>query len=321
MLAEEYNWISQIKESDIVLSECNPHYKSEALQKYLAFYHLSVDKIEDYRCGFILVKGKRQFLQCFLKDNPKGTVYLVHGYLDHSGGLSRTINVLLQENFQVIVLDLPGHGFSEGEKGMISSFDDYIDAICKGYETILSILGDVKIIGLGHSTGAALLFHACAEQKIKLERLLLVAPLYYPFQWNLFRGLLLLSGKVLPQQKRAFKKNSDDLVYRQFVKHDPLQVKVLKANWIRALQHWQNEFTHCPYTTVPVYILQGTKDTTVDWRKNLHFYKRKSRNFQVALFEGARHQLLNERFEIRELVHGRIKSFLNDLTTGAEPKS
>lgn len=109
-------------------------------------------------------------------------------------------------------------------------------------------------------------------------------------------------------------------MYRHFVKQDPLQVKVLKAKWIRALEHWQSEFIDCPKMPIPVYVLQGMKDTTVEWKKNINFYETKCENFQVALFQGARHQLLNEGVEIRELVHGRVKSFLHDLFAAKDPK-
>ncbi|MDG5789945.1 alpha/beta hydrolase [Evansella sp. AB-P1] len=310
---EKLEWIQDFRQCNVSFEEENPHFHNVALQNYLSFYNFSVEKIDQYRCCFEKVHGKKYFYQFFLKNNPSATIYLVHGYLDHSGGLSRTINYLLQQNYQVVVLDLPGHGFSEGEEGMISSFDDYLVAIIRGYELIKGYCDNIPVIGLGHSTGAALLFHASTERKMELKGLLLVAPLYYPFKWNLFRRILLLSGKVVPQKKRSFKRNSNDSAYRNFVKHDPLQVQVLKAHWINALENWQNEFVDCPTSYFPIYMLQGTKDTTVDWKKNLNFYKEKCDTFQVALFEDARHQLLNERMEIRYLVYKRINAFLAEV--------
>ncbi|MFA9559616.1 alpha/beta hydrolase [Evansella sp. AB-rgal1] len=312
-MEEDYYWIEAIKKADFSFEEINPHFHHKALQSYLSHYSFAIDKVDEYRCGFEKINRKNHFYQFFLKNNPKGTIYLVHGYLDHSGGLSKTINYLLENKYQVIVLDLPGHGFSSGEKGMIASFDDYLIAVEKGNELIRRYVNVEEVVGLGHSTGAALLFHAQSERKVELDGLLLVAPLYYPFRWNLYRRFLLFSGKVVSQKKRSFKRNSTDLVYRQFVKHDPLQVKVLKANWVMALEDWQGQFTDCPGSSLPVYILQGTRDTTVDWKKNIYFYQEKCGHIQVALFEGARHQLLNERYDVRNLVQGRINSFLSDI--------
>ncbi|MCD8510500.1 MAG: alpha/beta hydrolase [Bacillus sp. (in: Bacteria)] len=196
----QIEWVSQIKTANLTIDESNPHYRHEGLQNYLSYYGIDCDQMDEYRCGFVTVKGKKQFQQFFLKEKSKGTVYLIHGYLDHSTGLNRTINLLLQENFQVAVIDLPGHGFSEGEKGMISSFDDYLDAIINGFESVKKVMGEGDVVGLGHSTGAALLFHACSEKKIQLKGLLLVAPLYHPFKWTLFRTFLARFWEVFPQK-------------------------------------------------------------------------------------------------------------------------
>ena len=311
---ETHDWINKIKEANLNIDEANPHYHNKDLQSYLSYYKFEIQKMDEYRCGKIEGIEKNQFIQFFLKRNPKGTIYLVHGYLDHSGGLSRTINQLLSNGYQVIVLDLPGHGFSEGEEGVVASFDDYLIAVEKGYNVILDKLTPSNVIGLGHSTGGALLFHASAEKKVNLAGLILIAPLYYPFQWNIFKGLLLLSGKVIAQKKRAFKRNSNDNAYQRFLKSDPLQLKVLKSDWLVALEKWQQEIVNCPAAEAPVYLLQGTRDTTVSWKENISFYQEKSNQFQVALFPGARHQLLNERREISYLVHQRIDAFLKELT-------
>ncbi|UCZ51553.1 alpha/beta hydrolase [Bacillus shivajii] len=308
----KYQWVEEMERSTFNLYEKNPHFHYECLQSYLAFYHFSVQFIDEYRCGTIKVNGKKQFLQLFLKENPKDTVFFVHGYLDHSGGLSRTVNHLLEENYQVVMLDLPGHGFSEGEEGRISNFENYVLAVENGYEYIKETLKIDEVAGLGHSTGAAILFHASTERKVNLSRLILVAPLYLPYRWNVFKGFLLLLGKFVSKKKRSFKKNSDDFFYQNFIKNDPLQVKILQADWLVALEKWQGEIVNCPKGRMPTYLLQGTKDTTVEWKRNITFYQEKCDDFQAVLFEGGRHQLLNERIEIRHHVHQRISSFLTE---------
>ncbi|MBU9714828.1 alpha/beta fold hydrolase [Evansella tamaricis] len=314
-------WIDNIKDSDLCLREVNPHYHNKDLQSYLSYYRFATEKIDEYRCGLLKVNSKNLFIQFFLKDYSKATIFLVHGYLDHSGGLSRTINFLLENDYQVVVLDLPGHGFSEGEEGVISNFKDYLVAVEEGYRNIHEFISVSLLYGFGHSTGGALLFHAASENKIQLNGIILVAPLFYPYRWNLIKGFLLFIGKYIPRKKRSFKKNSNDRVYRNFIKHDPLQVKVLQSAWVRAMNEWQADFTDCPNLDHPVYFIQGTKDKTVDWQKNIAFYRNKCSKFQVALFQRGRHQLLNERVEIRELVHRQVVSLLNSWSNASkEPK-
>ena len=56
-----------------------------------------------------------------------------------------------------------------------------------------------------------------------------------------------------------------------------------------------------------VEILQGTEDAIVAWRSNLAVLARKFPDASVTLIPGARHQLLNEAPEYRDLAFARIR--------------
>ncbi|SES32242.1 alpha/beta hydrolase [Salipaludibacillus aurantiacus] len=310
-MQENVSWVKDMEKEELDFQVNNPHLSSPVLQNYLSYYSFDLPSFNTYRCGTFKAGDKKIFIQAFLKKEPKGTVYFVHGYLDHTGGMSRTVNYLLAHGYEVVTLDLPGHGFSQGESGTVASFEEYIQAVRGGYELVSKSLKKEWIIGLGHSTGGAILFHAASEEKIRLEKLVLVAPLYHPYQWNLVKGSLKMMGKFIRKQKRRFKKNSNDHLYQSFIKKDPLQVQWLKSDWLTAMEKWQQQIITCPVLNIPVYFLQGEKDTTVDWKENVAFYLKKCTRIQVVYFPGGRHQLLNEREGIRNLVHKRILSFLN----------
>jgi alpha-beta hydrolase superfamily lysophospholipase len=277
-------WIEKMNQATFDLDEINPHESYQFLQEYLSFYRFNMTDIDVYRCGTIGTTDQNIFIQAFIKKKSKGTVLFVHGYLDHTGGLSQTVNVLLANDYDVITIDLPGHGFSQGESGAIATFDEYVDAVKKGYEFICESLNPAHLFGVGHSTGAAILFHAVSKQKVELERLVLVAPLYFPYRWNLVKGMIRMVGKVIPKQKRRFKKNSQDEKYREFIKNDPLQVKWLKTDWLMAMEDWQKHIIYCSILRIPVYFIQGGKDTTVDYKRNVTFYQQKCRDLQIAFF-------------------------------------
>lgn len=309
-MTKNLDWIKQMENQSLQLREMNPHYYHSSVQNYLSFYQIDISKLDEYRCGYEIVKNRKIFFQFFIKKGANKTVLLVHGYLDHSGGLSRTINYLLSQNFHVMTVDLPGHGFSEGEEGGISSFRSYISPIETAYELICHYLKESNVHGVGHSTGGAMIFHATAEKRIDVKNLVLVAPLYYPYKWDVVKRSKQVLEKNLSDKKRLFRKNSSDELYCKFIKNDPLQGRILKVDWLKALEDWQKEFYHCDKVDLPVYILQGTRDTTVEWKKNLCFYESKCEKMQTALFEGGRHQLLNERVGVRKLVFNRLCSFL-----------
>lgn len=56
----------------------------------------------------------------------------------------------------------------------------------------------------------------------------------------------------------------------------------------------------------PMLILQGDRDTTVDWRYNVRLLRDKFPAANVEMIPGARHELLNEAAEYRSKVIGRI---------------
>lgn len=304
-------WVKEMNEATFHLDEINPHETNPYIQEYLSFYRFNMSSFDEYRCGTVDSNGQKVFIQTFLKGKSKGTVLFVHGYLDHTGGLSQTVNELLANNYEVVTIDLPGHGFSQGESGTVATFDKYVTAVQKGFEFVRETITPSKLFGVGHSTGGAILFHAATEQKVDLERLVLVAPLYFPYRWNLVKGVVRILGKAIPKQKRRFKKNSQDIEYRKFIKKDPLQVKWLKTDWLTAMVDWQKSIIYCSILQIPVYFIQGGRDTTVDYKKNVNFYKQKCRNLQIAFFPSGRHQLLNERDKVRIHVYERMISFLN----------
>lgn len=307
---ENQSWLHAILPDALHLEIENPHLKNDSLMEYLTYYNFEITQFDTYRAGFVNRESHAIFLQIFQNNQSDKTILFVHGYLDHSAGSSKTINFLLREGYSVAVLDLPGHGFSQGEAGYISSFDEYILAVQAAYLEIFRFAPGKQISALGHSTGAAVLFHAAAEGNCRFEELILVAPLYLPYQWKKTRGFLKVAGKLSPHQKRRFKKNSADRMYRQFIKQDPLQVKWLRTDWMYALETWQKHIYQCPVYTGHTYILQGTRDTTVEWKENLKFFENKCTNIQIAMFPRARHQLLNERPSVRKEAERLIKQNL-----------
>ncbi|WP_171051679.1 alpha/beta hydrolase [Alteribacter natronophilus] len=304
------DWTGTLKSNLPDLSVIDPHKGQPELESYLDYYQYNISRTAAYRCGLVNTDRSSVFVQILTPPNPQGTVLLVHGYMDHSGGLSTTVNGFLEQNYEVVSVDLPGHGLSDGDRGAIRDFSHYVDAIRSGWEAAADYRAQGPVFGLGHSTGGAVLFHGVSENVIQLEALMMAGPLYHPYQWKWVRLLLPVASRWITRKKRRFKQNSKDERYHQFLKHDPLQVQELPTSWLMALTEWQKDILSCSNVKVPVYLLQGTKDTTVQWQENVDFFSDKCDDLQVALFEGAGHQLLNEKKPIRELVFDRIETFM-----------
>lgn len=94
------------------------------------------------------------------------------------------------------------------------------------------------------------------------------------------------------------------------MKDDPLQHDQVPISWVEALIRWNELIKEGKPSLIPVLILQGKKDTTVDWRYNVVFLKKKFPNINVELIENGKHHLLNEEELIRDRVFSSIRRYL-----------
>ncbi len=241
----------------------------------------------------------------------KATVFILHGYLNHCGLLSKLIKYLVEAGFAVAVFDLPGHGLSSGVPTAIDDFSQYSDSLRDFLNTIKPMLhGPYHIIG--HSTGAAVILEYLLEGGGDgFDKVILAAPLERTDWWVLEKigfSISRLFSRFLP---RVFRKVTSDEEFLKFVRYkDPLQAKKISLSWVGAMFKWDQRIANAKTSTRPVLVIQGLKDNIINWRHNIRFIQSKFINTQVKLVEKCRHELFNESEEIRAMVFSQIKDYL-----------
>ena len=122
----------QIKTLAQVLPEFGPETQADlqlnpALKTYLAFFKLPEpsDQLQ-LLAGKLTKYGQQTHLMLWKPPQSKGSVVIVHGYLDHTGLYGHLIKQLLERQLTVVCFDLIGHGLSSGEPASIDSFDQYV---------------------------------------------------------------------------------------------------------------------------------------------------------------------------------------------------
>ncbi|HEY1406876.1 MAG TPA: alpha/beta hydrolase [Spirochaetota bacterium] len=109
-------------------------------------------------------------------DKPKGVVVIVHGIGEHSGRYSRIVDALGGKKISFFALDLRGHGLSQGERGHIDSFLDYIFDLKIFMNMVREAHHDLPIVMLGHSLGGAIACRYALTYQNDLKGLVLSAP-------------------------------------------------------------------------------------------------------------------------------------------------
>ncbi len=285
---------------------------SENMKRYIEFYSLPIESVQ-YCYGFESIAQEMLFLQSFRPTQAKAHILLLHGYCDHAGILSAAIRFFVQKDFHVFTFDLPGHGLSTGERGDISEFSFYEEGIREVVNRYLSS-SSLPIYLVAHSTGAAAAIDYILNNpdSSQIRKATFISPLVRSYRWHVstlcLKPIKLFTGNL----KRVFRKNSSDSKFLHFVKNDPLQYNQLPISWVEALIRWNEWIKDGESSTVPILILQGKKDTTVDWKYNINFLLKKFPNTDIKLIKNGKHHLLNEEKQIRNKIFSSIHSYLTD---------
>jgi alpha-beta hydrolase superfamily lysophospholipase len=285
---------------------------SEDIKRYVNYYKLPAENIS-YGCGYEQVGDERVFVQSFRPGHVKAHILLVHGYYDHAGLLSKTIRFFVDQEYHVLTFDLPGHGLSTGERAAIADFSFYVECIRKVVQRHLS-LANLPVYIVAHSTGAAAAIDYLLNDKgaSLIQKSVLVCPLIRSYRWNATTLGLKVLKLFVRRVKRAFRKNSSDSAFLTFVRQDPLQHNKVPLSWVEALVKWNDHIQKGEPSPADVFVIQGKKDTTVDWKHNIIFLLKKFPNIEVKLVEKGKHHLLNEEETMRKQVYSSIHRYLSD---------
>lgn len=264
------------------------------------------------RIGWIDTKDFRIVVQNFVPSKAKATVFLFHGYFDHAGIYRHLIRFLVEHDFAVVIYDMPGHGLSSGKPTSISSFRQYQEAM----DACIAKCDDnlpKPFHCVGQSTGGAVLIDRLVNtpKADVFDKVVLLAPLVRPKGWG---GVKLIHSAVSPFLNvwhRTFSQNSNDIEFVKFLKdNDPLQSRWLAVDWITALKEWVANIEHAAPIQRKILIVQGTNDSTVDWKHNVSVLRHLFSETKIAYIENGRHHLVNESASKRAQVFEAVLSEL-----------
>lgn len=97
--------------------------------------------------------GCRLFVRDWLPPEPERALLLVHGLAEHSGRYERMAAWFAERGCAVHAYDHRGHGRSEGRRGHLRDFEEYLDDLAAMLERVRAQHPNLPIILVGHSMG------------------------------------------------------------------------------------------------------------------------------------------------------------------------
>lgn len=279
----------------------------EPVKKYFSYYQLDFEGVDHYfgsfRSGNYLIAA-----HIFMPRFAIETVYLIHGYLLHSGYFNEFIKLLLEHNFAVAVFDLPGHGFSSGEMADIGSFSEYAQILNDFLQFTKDTFIPPPFAVIGHSTGGATVIEYLLTHESVFFNHILTAPLIRSRQWDLSKtGISLFQGAIKSVHARIGDITSDK-DYLDFLKNrEPLRRERVPLTWVKALFKWNEKLVSLK-TKIDreILVFQGKKDTVVEWEYNMEFIEQLCPNAGIVYFETAKHEIFKETEDIRNKMFDAI---------------
>lgn len=122
--------------------------------------------------GYIVSRdGTRLYVEWFEPAaEPRGVALILHGYAEHCARYHETARVLTGCGLAVLSLDFRGHGRSDGQRGHVDRFRDYLDdmdvALLELHKRSRARWGtgrDLPVVLLAHSNGSLVALRALAD--------------------------------------------------------------------------------------------------------------------------------------------------------------
>jgi alpha-beta hydrolase superfamily lysophospholipase len=285
------------------------------LKAYKTCYGLDFANVQ-YHLGTIATGTHSIAVQTFQPDSDsRGTVIVVHGYFDHGGMTKNIIKTCIDLNYTVAAIDLPGHGLSSGERASIDSIVTYAKTLDIVMEQLALHLPS-PFHFIGHSTGCAAalewMYHEELVNSRLIDKIIFLSPLIRVRAAPFARFLLNILKMTVSSIPGTQIPNTSNPSFEQFRRSEPLRPQRVPVQWMNAVAVWCNQMIRRGLLDKKITVIQGDQDAVLDWRYNVDFIRRKVSESEIHIIPGAKHQLHNEKDELRDQVTEIMKNVLSD---------
>jgi alpha-beta hydrolase superfamily lysophospholipase len=266
----------------------------------------------------------RLFRRSWSVPMPRAWLVVVHGLGEHSGRYAPLVRALQGHRIAIVSQDLRGHGRSEGRRGHVDRFDDYL-------VDLGSLLDTVKAehcgrFLLGHSLGGVIAAHYALDHPGDLSGLILSSPGFVsrvrvPF-WKDQLGRV--CSRLLPRLTLRTGIEVEALT------HDPQMQAAYRADPLIhgvASTRWYSEFlaagrrclAQAPRLELPLLAFHGSADSVVSSAGTELFVERaRSTDKTMTLFPGLFHETMNECETERSSVLDHVVKWLDRHVNGSD---
>lgn len=260
--------------------------------------------------------GLKLFAVHHLLSNVRGRVVILHGFAEHLRRYDKLVIELMDAGFACHLFDLRGHGRSEGRRGHVSRFSDYLgdlDLFVRETTQRVSRMSDkndarakqddeAPLFVLAHSLGGLIALNYVLHRPRVFDAIAVSSPFLAPAfklpplakEFGALAAYLMptLSLQSAIQPDWLTRDASMVTAYRQ----DPLVFSTVTTGWWHAVRHAQGEVSErAREIRTPALFLLGDADRLADSRHSRSVFERLgSVDKRLEVYPGFFHEVLNE---------------------------
>ncbi len=255
---------------------------------------------------------------CIPDHSPKAVVHVMHGYAEHIDRYGNVVNELVPAGYAVIGNDHRGHGKSEGKRGHVQSFQEFIDDEKQfRRDVIKKQFPGIPYFVLGHSMGSLIAMNYVEQDAEGIRGLVLSGTGSRP--GTDIPKILLTVTKILSKILPAVHVKSplppefisrDKDVVKAYI-DDPLVYNVITPRLAYEMNRYvvigaENAFK----IKIPVLIQLGSRDTAFSGQQEL-FEMIGAKDKTFLRYDGLKHEVYNELIEDRTRVLADLRHWLD----------
>ena len=234
--------------------------------------------------------------------NPRAVVVLTHGFGEHCGRYTGLAEALNAAGFLLVAYDLRGHGLSEGPRGFVPRYEDFLDDLERVIAAATRAQPALPLFVFGHSMGGNIVLNYALRRPAGIRGVLASGPWLrlasQPPGWKLLLGKLtaVLAPKLaLPAAVDPGVLSHDELQVRAYVNdllvHGTMTARLFAE--VTSAGGWA--LAHAPDLTLPVLLMHGGGDRLTDPRATEEFHRHAgSGDKSLRVYPGQFHEILNE---------------------------
>lgn len=246
--------------------------------------------------------GVRIWYQSWRPEAPRAILALAHGLGEHGGRYGNVVAEVVPRGYAVYALDHRGHGRSDGRRGHVESFAEYIADLGRLIEIAAGECPGLPAFLLGHSLGGTIALRYALERPEGLRGVIASSPLLR-MRLGVPPSKRLL-GNVMSRLYPTFTQRSglpaealsrDPEVVAAYTA-DPLVHDLVSARlFTEMLTTAEAVLARAPELRLPCLLLVSGADAMVDPQASQELHARLgSADKTLHLYEGFYHEGLNE---------------------------